>query len=75
MRFSFIVSLAGAALMSTAAAAETKTPTEPAQRVEDKGASNDKKICKRLETSATRMVERICLTKEQWKKVEEEVAQ
>jgi len=33
----------------------------------------DKKICKELPSSFTRMTEKVCLTKDQWKRVEEEV--
>lgn len=38
--------------------------------VKSTSTSNEKKICKRLATSGTRMAERVCLTKEEWKKVE-----
>jgi len=33
-----------------------------------------KKICKELPSSFTRMTEKVCFTKEQWKQVEEEAA-
>ena len=35
-------------------------------------ASGEKKICKRPEASGTRVIDKICLTKEQWKKLEAE---
>lgn len=38
-----------------------------------KTAVEEKKICKRLDSTGTRMEKRVCLTKDEWKKVEEEV--
>ena len=38
-------------------------------------AAEDKKICKELPSSYTRMTEKVCLTKKQWKQVEEEAEQ
>jgi hypothetical protein len=35
-------------------------------------ASAEKKICKRPDTSGSRLTEKVCLTKEQWQKVEAE---
>ena len=35
-------------------------------------ASGERKICKRPESSGTRVIDKVCLTKEQWKKVEAE---
>ena len=34
--------------------------------------SAEKKICRKLVTSGSRFADRVCLTKEQWKKVEAE---
>ncbi|MFL6763233.1 MAG: hypothetical protein ACJ8FB_11845 [Sphingomicrobium sp.] len=34
----------------------------------------NKKICKELPSSFTRMTEKVCFTREQWKRVEEEAA-
>ena len=76
------VALSTALLMSTAAAAETKTaavamqtrgPTEATQKTESKAAPAPRKICKRLATTGSRMEERVCLTKDEWKLVEKEV--
>lgn len=50
---------AAAAATTAAAAAQATKPKQ------------DEKVCKRLETSGTRMAERVCLTKEEWKKVEQ----
>lgn len=33
-------------------------------------AAGEKKVCRKLVTSGTRMAEKVCLTKEEWKKVE-----
>jgi hypothetical protein len=48
-------------LSHRARAAQAAKPTEA-----------EKKVCKRLATSGTRMAERVCLTKQEWQKVEEE---
>ena len=73
MRVRSFVALSTAALLSTAAVAETKTTAEPAQREAQKASPAQKKICKRLATTGSRMEERVCLTKEEWKAVEKEV--
>jgi hypothetical protein len=73
MRVMSFVSLSAALMMSTAALAETKTQAEPGQREATKAAPAPKKICKRLATTGSRMEERVCLTKEEWKLVEKEV--
>ena len=72
MRAMSFVTLSTALLMSTAAIAEAKTPAEPAQREAQKAAPAPKKICKRLATTGSRMEEKVCLTKEEWKLVEKE---
>jgi hypothetical protein len=33
----------------------------------------DKKICKRIESTVSRMVKRVCLTKQEWEQVEQEI--
>jgi len=38
-------------------------------------AVDDKKVCKNLPSSYTRMTERVCLTKEQWKQVDDQSAE
>ena len=73
MRVMSFVSISTALLMSTAAVAETKSQAEPAQKESQKAASAPKKICKRLATTGSRMEEKVCLTKEEWKLVEKEV--
>jgi hypothetical protein len=72
MRLLSVATLAVAALMSTSAAAETQAPSEPTKATE-KVAPAEKKVCKRLATTGSRMEERVCLTKEEWKAVEKQM--
>ena len=68
-----LFSLAAATvLLGTAAAA----PAAKTGQAEDKAASaaantGEKKICKRLASSGTRLEPRACLTKAEWKKLED----
>ena len=43
------------------------------QATKAKDAKAEKKICRFLETTGTRMAERVCLTAHEWKKVEQQV--
>ena len=75
MRLTSIVSLSAALLLAAPVAAQGTTQagsasTSAAQVA--KPTEAEKKICKRLATSGTRMAERVCLTKQEWQKVEEE---
>jgi hypothetical protein len=63
---SFVV-LSAALICSVPAAA--KTQSEPDQQ--SLSTATDKKVCKRLKVTGSRMHERVCLTKDEWKKVEE----
>jgi hypothetical protein len=78
MRLTSIVTLSAALLLSSNAMAQDKKladNAQPSTNVSDRASAEapaDKKICKRLATSGTRMAERVCLTKEQWQKVDEE---
>ena len=76
MRAIAITTLAALCLAAAPAAAKTDNQ-EPAAAVGSDGKqaaaeTADKKVCKRLKTSGTRMADRVCLTKEQWKKVDEQ---
>jgi Spy/CpxP family protein refolding chaperone len=73
MRNIAMTALAAALVAATPAAAKNNTPDQAAPTAGASGKATDaeKKICKRLATSGTRMAERVCLTKEQWKKVDE----
>lgn len=69
------LALSAALILSASATAKSNGTADPAQQPAAKSATADKKICKRLPASGTRMEERVCLTKAEWKKVEEEVRQ
>ena len=63
-------------LVSAALAAALITVASPATAGEPKSEAGAKKVCRLLEPSTgTRMRERVCLTAEQWKKVEKLVAE
>lgn len=74
MRLTSIVSVSAALLIAAPVAAQgtsqAGTASASAAQVA-KPADAEKKVCKRLETSGTRMAERVCLTKQEWQKVEE----
>jgi hypothetical protein len=57
------------ATLVVAMPATAKTQAEPEQSAAGKDA--EKKICKKLTITGSRMGERVCLTASQWKKVEE----
>lgn len=80
MRLTSVVIMSAVLLLSSAAVAKEKklasnelAPSATSnQSNAEAAAPAEKKICKRLETSGTRMFERVCLTKQQWQKVEDE---
>jgi hypothetical protein len=75
MRLTSIVSLSAALLLAAPVAAQGTTQagtTSSSAAQAAKPAEAEKKVCKRLATSGTRMAERVCLTKQEWQKVEEE---
>jgi hypothetical protein len=80
MRLTSVVIMSAALLLSSTAMAKEKklasnelAPSVTSiQSTAEAVAPAEKKICKRLATSGTRMGERVCLTKQQWQKVEEE---
>jgi hypothetical protein len=65
------IAISTIALACSPANADVQTQDKSANATQAK-AGEEKKICKRLATSATRMVEQTCLTKSQWKAVERE---
>ena len=75
MRIVPMATMVAALLMAVPASAQGNSQAAAAAATAaaqgSKAAKGEKKICKRLETSGTRMAERVCLTKEDWKKVEE----
>ena len=82
MRLTSVITLSAALFLSSTAMAQDKklaSNEQVASRVSNQAADEtaaptpvEKKVCKRLATSGTRMAERVCLTKQQWEKVESE---
>jgi hypothetical protein len=79
MRITLLATVSTALLVSVPATAQTSqtgtaasSAAQATKLADNDQASGEKKVCKRLETSGTRMAKRVCLTEEQWKKVEEE---
>jgi hypothetical protein len=75
MRMTLLAAVSTALLISvpaTAQISQTGTAAQSTKVTDSDQASGGKKVCKRLPTSGTRLAERVCLTKEEWKKVEEE---
>ena len=73
MRTTMFLTLAAAISMSAPLAAKNNSQGQGKPATSAKAAQPEKKICKRLATTGSRMEERVCLTKEEWKQVEEEV--
>lgn len=71
MKTQILSILTSAALLGGATAATAaKTAQNDVKAVEATTGAGEKKICKRLETSGTRMIARTCLTKQEWKKLD-----
>ena len=74
MRITSLAALSALLLVSAPAAAQSTqsgaAATTAAQTT--KATEEEKKVCKRLATSGTRMAKRVCLTENEWKKVEED---
>ena len=71
MRASMFLTVAAALTLSAPLAAKSN------QLGESKPAASkpsDKKVCKKIAATGSRMGDRVCLTKEEWKKVEEQAA-
>ncbi|HVF38202.1 MAG TPA: hypothetical protein VNA29_09715 [Sphingomicrobium sp.] len=64
------IALAVSAALLFAAPAAARSNAQPAP-AETKTAQADKKVCKRLEVTGSRIAEKVCLTRDEWKKVEE----
>lgn len=74
MRIVQLATLSATLLLAAPAIAQSTTQagssaTTSAQTA--KTVVEDKKVCKRLDSTGTRMEKRVCLTKEQWKQVED----
>lgn len=68
MRMTSIV-LSAALLIASPAIARNNSKAAP-EAASQKTAKGEKLVCKYLPSTGTRMEERVCLTKEDWKKVE-----
>jgi hypothetical protein len=67
MRMLGLTILSAALICSVPAVAKTQAePEQPAA-----GKASEKKICRKLAITGSRMGERKCLTREEWKKVDE----
>ena len=74
MRLTSIVSLSAALLLAAPVAAQSTSQagTASASAAQATKPAAEKKICKRLAVSGTRMADRVCLTKQEWEKVDQE---
>ena len=76
MRLITVTGLVAALALSATPAFAAKTNAKDQTVAQELGSSADtaeRKICKRLENSGTRMKnDRICLTKAEWRKVDDE---
>ena len=71
MQIRSTISLAAALLLAgTVPAQAAQANGESAKQAQAKPAAGEKKVCRKLVTSGSRFAERVCLTKEEWKKVE-----
>ena len=75
MRIVQLTTLSATLMLAAPAIAQSTTQagsaaTTSAQTA--KTAVEEKKVCKRLDATGTRMEKRVCLTKEQWQKVEDD---
>ena len=71
MRIAMFLTVAAALTLSAPVAAKSNQLAETKQSTATK--SSDKKICKKVAATGSRMGERVCLTKEEWKKVQEQM--
>jgi len=63
-----LATLSAALIVSVPVAAKTQPSDE---QTVTKAGEAEKKVCKRLTITGSRNSERVCLTREQWKKVDE----
>ncbi|HWH17394.1 MAG TPA: hypothetical protein VNT77_03525 [Allosphingosinicella sp.] len=74
MRIQLFAIAATVLVAAPAAASEPANPAPPAAAAasSDAAPKAEKKICRWLNKSGTRMDEKVCLTKAEWKKIERE---
>lgn len=73
MRSTLLIGFAAAVLTIGTAPALAATGGAAKAAEAKSGAKEEKKVCKRLKVSGSRMAEKVCLTKAQWEKVEAEI--
>ena len=72
MRIAMFLTVAAALTLSAPVAAKSNQLADSKQPTTSK--SSEKKVCRTIAATGSRMGERVCLTREQWKKVDEEAA-
>ena len=76
MRFTTVAGLAAALALTATPALAAKTSAKDQAIGQEAGGSaesSERKICKRLENTGTRMKnDRVCLTKSDWRKLEDQ---
>lgn len=73
MKFIPVAALAASLLFTVPATAETAAAQSEIKSDKAKSDKAEKKECRRLAVSGTRMTERVCLSKEDWQKVDQNV--
>ena len=68
MRMISLATLSAALIISVPVAAKTQPADE---QIVAKAGAAEKKVCKKLTVTGSRTGERVCLTRQQWKKVDE----
>jgi hypothetical protein len=68
MRIFALATLSAALVVAVPAGAKTQSDSDQPTA----GQSADKKVCKKLKVTGSRMSDRVCMTASEWKKVEEQ---
>jgi len=70
MSTTFIAKLIAASLIATPVAASASGSQPAANETAKAAPAAEKKICKQLPSSTSRLPERVCLTEKEWKQVD-----
>jgi hypothetical protein len=70
MSTTFITKLIAASLIATPVAASASGSQPAANETAKAAPAAEKKICKQLPSSTSRLPERVCLTEKEWKQVD-----
>lgn len=68
MRIITLATLSAALVVAVPATARTQSDSDQPTA----GQSAEKKVCKKLKVTGSRMSDRVCLTESEWKKVEDQ---